>query len=358
VNLNKKFFSFRKLGIVLCLVLAITAGVIWHQVHSTVKPLTRAAVDVGSGSMKVTLAKVDPQSNKIHKIIYSKEHPIPLKRDLQVGKKSEFSEKIQETAIATLASLQNELACHRVDEWKGIATAASREALNAQQMYDKIDQELGVNISIISQGEEGRLGFITAAAVSGIDPENLISLDSGSGSFQLTSLINNDLEVVEGQLGHIPSLEILMKLRGQPLDLQTPPKTVTLEEATVLVEQMTPLMPQMSEEFAQKVHNPSSTVVGIGNENFIFAMGAQAVGKNTYTKAELWEGIKKHAGLPPEQMGEYTKPHEAVLGMVLLYSIMDAMDINELTYAYANGSCEGLLVDAHYWGSVNETVQS
>jgi exopolyphosphatase/guanosine-5'-triphosphate,3'-diphosphate pyrophosphatase len=315
------------------------------------KAVTRAAIDVGSGSIKVTVAKIDPISHQIHKILYSKEHLVPLKRDIQVGGKSELSEKIQTVAIDTLSHVKKELTIYRPTEWKGIATAASRQAKNSQVMFDKIHEKLGMEISIISQNEEGRLGFGTAAAVSGKPAETIIAVDSGSGSFQITTLINGELEVIEGELGYIPSLEMLMEIRGQKLDLQTPPAPVTLEEAPLLVEKLRAKMPPLPTVFFDKIQDPTTSIVGIGNENFIFAMGATGVGKDTFTKEELWQAIQVHAGKAPEEMKQFAKPDTAVLGMVLLYAIMDSMDLDQLTSCHANGSCEGLLVDTTYWST-------
>lgn len=346
---SKKTPLLRKFAFAVFIPLGIAAIVSWRFSDPAPQTITRAAVDVGSGGLKVTIAKVDPLSQKIHKILYSKEHSVPLKRDMQVGGKSEFSEKIQKVALTTIANLQKQVAAHKPTEWRGIATAASRQAKNAQEMYDKIEEELGVNISIISQAEEGRLGFMTAASVSGLEQERLISFDSGSGSFQLSTLIDKELEVVEGQLGHIPSLEALMEIRNQKLDLGTLPAPITLEEADVLVQKLQKKLPTLSDAFAKKLKDPNVKVVGIGNENFIFAMGAMGVGKNTYTKEELRKAIETYAGKSPEEMKKFSKPNEAVLGMTLLFSIMDGMGIDQITYCYANGSCEGLLVDSNYW---------
>lgn len=338
------FIFSRKTSVLILLGLIVFAAWIF-----TPKTITRAAVDVGSGSIKLTIAKVNPQSNKIHQILYSEEHAIPFKRDIQVGGKSVLSEKIQKVAFEKLSDLQKELAAHRPAEWKGIATAASRQANNAPEMFKKINEELGIDISIISQNEEGRLGFGTAAAVSGTPLDKLIAVDSGSGSFQVTTLINGELEVIEGDLGYIPSLEMLMGIRGQKLDLQTPPATVTLKEAELLVKKMRGKMPPVSDAFSQKIKNPSNKIVGIGSENFIFAMGATGVGKNTFTKEELWEAVSLYADKPAEELTQFAKPDTAVLGMVLLYSIMDSIGLDQITSCYSNGSCEGLLVDAAYW---------
>lgn len=335
------------------ILLGLITFVAWNF---TSKTITRAAVDVGSGSIKLTIAKVNPQNNKIHQILYSEEHPVPFKRDIQVGGKSILSDKIQKVAFEKLSDLQRELAVHRPTEWKGIATAASRQANNAHDMFKKINEHLGIEISIISQNEEGRLGFGTAAAVSGTPQEKLIAVDSGSGSFQITTLIDGNLEVIEGELGYIPSLEALMDIRGLKLDIQTPPATVTLQEAELLVKKMQSKMPAVPAAFSQRIKDPSNKIVGIGNENFIFAMGAMGVGKNTFTKEELWTAITHYAGKPAEELTQFSKPDTAVLGMVLLYTIMDSMELEQITSCYSNGSCEGLLVDLEYWSPSSSSM--
>ncbi len=343
-----RFCLSRKIRITIVSATAVLLFAGWKCTPDTVN---RAAIDVGSGSIKVTVAKIDPQTQKIHATLYSEEHPVAFKRDIQVGGNSMLSETIQETAIKTLAGLKEELAHYKPTEWKGIATAASRQATNAQEMYDRIHDALDMHISIISQEEEGRLGFATAAAVSQINPEKLIAVDSGSGSFQMTTHINGELEVIEGQLGYIPSLEALMAIRGQTLDLSSPVSPVQPQEVEPLVQILQAKMPPMTDVFLQKLKHPDSEVVGIGNENFIFAMGATGVGKKTFTKEELLQAIYAHAGKPAEEMKHFAFPNTAVLGMALLYSIMDSMQIDELTSVSANGVCEGLLVDANYWSS-------
>src|SRR5262245_54114003 len=72
--------------------------------------VTRAAVDVGSKGLKVTVGEVDLSSQAITQIYYSKEHSVPLKRDMQVSGQPRFSQAVQQLAINTLARLQKELA--------------------------------------------------------------------------------------------------------------------------------------------------------------------------------------------------------------------------------------------------------
>lgn len=312
--------------------------------------ITRAGVDIGSKGLKVTVGDVDLSTQAITKIYYSKELSVPLKRDMQVSGQPRFSEAVQQLAIDTLAKLQQNLTSYQPVEWSGIATAASRESENAQELYDRMRKELGVNIKIISQEEEGRLGFNTAIAVSGLDRKSIISYDSGGGSFQLATDIDGKLEVVQGKFAHIVALaDLVTKIRHQKLDIGSSPNPVTIEEAQLLVPLLQARLPQVSDSFANKLKQEGTTVVGIGNENFLFAFGAIATGKKTYTKEELWKAIEAHCNLTDQELQKFAKPDESVVGMILLYSVMDGLGIPQLTFCYANGSCEGLLIDPQYW---------
>jgi exopolyphosphatase / guanosine-5'-triphosphate,3'-diphosphate pyrophosphatase len=312
--------------------------------------ITRAAVDIGSKGLKITVADIDTETRSIIDIHYSKEHPVPLKRDMLVSGESRFSENVQQFAIDLLAQLQQDLAQYQPVEWVGIATAASRESENAPQLYERIRRELNIDISIISQEEEGRIGFNTASAVSGVEEKKIISYDSGGGSFQLATQLDDAFEVIEGKFALAIALKDLIKeIRHQRLDISSSPNPVSLQEAQSLVPLLQARLPNMSIAFEQKLKNPETQVVGIGNQYFLFAFGAIATGKNTYTKEELWQAIEAHCDLDDQQLKKFAKPDEALVGMILLYSVMDGLGIKQLTYAFANGSCEGLLVDPKFW---------
>ncbi len=198
---------------------------------------------------------------------------------------TQFSAAIQKLALETLKAIKQDVIKYQPQEWAAIATAAFRSAENSLELFDKFHEQLGISVAIIPQQREGRLGFLTAQTVTGIPKENLISLDSGLGSFQLTTEINGDLEVVESEFAFLSALSSLVKeVRGQVLDQTSSPNPVSLEEAKALISIIKKRMPKISCEFARKLYDVNSRLVGIGNQNFIFAIAALAIGKATYTK--------------------------------------------------------------------------
>lgn len=312
--------------------------------------VTRVALDVGSGSLKATAAEVDAQAGKIHKIVYAKDFSVPLKMDMEIRGQPYFSERIQQVALDTLAKLQHDLSKYQLDEWSGIATEASRQSQNAQELYDKIYKELGINIRIITQTEEGRLGFSTAAAASGIPTAQLVSLDSGSASFQVTTEIDGQLEIVEGQLGNTPALAVLVsEMRNQKVDGVTSPNPVTLDEAVQMNNILKQRIPKLSDAFKTKLAHPDTVIVGFGAPTHIFGVAELALGKSAFTREELWSAIVEHCGLRDEQLGRFHKPSVVLIRLILLHSYMEGLGINKITTCYSNGSCEGLLVDPAYW---------
>ncbi len=312
--------------------------------------LTRGAVDMGPSGLKVTVADVDTKAKKITKIFYSREEPVPFKRDMQVSGKPVYSEEIQQLAIDTLAAVKRNLSKYEPIQWSGIATASARSADNASLLLSRIKTQLGIPITIVSQEEEGRIGFETAKAVFNAPKEHIVSYDSGRASFQFAAHIDNKLEVFQGPFAYIGALTALVtEVRNGVLDLKSSPGAVSLEEAKTLTAILKNKLPDMPETFAQKLRDKKTQVVGIGNQFFVTSTCAIATKKKTFTKEELWEAIVAHTGLDDEELSQFPKPHEAVVGMILVYSVMDRYDIDVMNYAHAMGCCEGLLIDPAYW---------
>ncbi len=61
----------------------------------------RAAIDVGSGSTKVTIADVDPTDQKIIAIVFEDSFPVPYQASLQSSYDGSFDESICDLGMKT-----------------------------------------------------------------------------------------------------------------------------------------------------------------------------------------------------------------------------------------------------------------
>lgn len=303
---------------------------------------TLATVDIGSGSTKVTVADVDRLSNQIEKIWFQKVVTVPLRKDL-IATGGRLSPEIEQTLIDTIKGVMLEAAEYNPERWLGVGTSVFRTASNSQEFLERVRRATGLEVRIVPQVDEGEIGFASAVGASGLTPEQVIAWDSGSGSFQITTLIDGKLEMYGSEFGFVPALELLCKLRDKPVNEYVNP--VGYSEAIALVDlvkaSLVPVKPWVSD--ANKV------VAGVGESRSVFSICSIATGRDTYNKQDLLQAIAEHCGKSDAELSQFLAPHEAVIGLVLVYAVMDHCGIEECRYVSANGGCEGLMVLPKYW---------
>ena len=139
--------------------------------------------------MKV--ARVDQCQQKILEILADENVKIAYSADLKEQKartgRSLFSESIVSKGLSALHVLiqkGNEKA--KVEGWSGFATSAFRNAENGKKTLNVLSAATGVNLHLISQDQEGALGYIGGSQVGTHDPKTTIVWDIGGGSQQFS----------------------------------------------------------------------------------------------------------------------------------------------------------------------------
>ena len=69
-----------------------------------------------------------------------------------------------------------------------VATAAVRQASNNEQIIQMMEQESGLNVTILSEEEEAYFGFL--AVVNSMDTPSAVTIDIGGGSTEITLFKN------------------------------------------------------------------------------------------------------------------------------------------------------------------------
>ena len=170
-------------------------------------PQPVVAIDVGSGMTKfvIGLYKRDDETANID-VMEQLERPIPYGVDWKQSSDDKLSEDIQRQGLELFKEIQS-----IISNWKdtysseypnidilAVGTEVFRKAKNGEIFLNRVENETGLKIKLISQELEAELGFLTGeAALMTIDNKSLSQLDyhsdkdlvvydSGGGSFQIT----------------------------------------------------------------------------------------------------------------------------------------------------------------------------
>jgi exopolyphosphatase/guanosine-5'-triphosphate,3'-diphosphate pyrophosphatase len=140
-----------------------------------------AAIDIGSNTTRVLVA--EPEDGQLRKVMEQRAYT-------RIGKALDGdgaipAEKVAEVAevVATQVRLARELGAEVI---RSVATAAVREASNAEETAQAVAAASEVPVDILSEEEEGRLSFIGATKTLGHPVQGTVGVvDVGGGSTEV-----------------------------------------------------------------------------------------------------------------------------------------------------------------------------
>ncbi len=152
----------------------------------------RAAIDIGSGNTKFTIA--DVENTTIINVIKDVSFPVPYQSSLSQSQNNTFDDKIKSLGLDIFRSIKQLLDEHQVYEIAAIATSAFRRSNNTNEFISQIKDEIGLDIKIITQKEESEISFLSAFTSDKHNiSHNLVVLDIGTSSIQISTTNNNEL---------------------------------------------------------------------------------------------------------------------------------------------------------------------
>jgi exopolyphosphatase / guanosine-5'-triphosphate,3'-diphosphate pyrophosphatase len=151
-----------------------------------------AAIDIGSNAARLLISDVTtnngkPEFSKINLV------RVPLRLGFDVFANREIPEEKTEMIIETLKAYRHLCKAYKVDYLKAAATSAMRDAVNAQEVIQRVLEETGIGIEIISGSSEATLIYENHIAEN-LDKEHAyLYIDVGGGSTELTFFAGNEL---------------------------------------------------------------------------------------------------------------------------------------------------------------------
>ncbi len=152
------------------------------------------------------LGVLDVGSNTVHLLVvdaYPGARPTPAfshKAELKLAESLENGSSLSGPGELSLRGIVAESL--RIAEDKGVqdliafATSAVREAGNGEQVLERIREQTGAQITVMTGPEEARLTFLAARRWFGWSSGRLLVIDIGGGSLEVASGIDEEPEVV------------------------------------------------------------------------------------------------------------------------------------------------------------------
>jgi exopolyphosphatase/guanosine-5'-triphosphate,3'-diphosphate pyrophosphatase len=143
----------------------------------------------------VRLGVLDVGSNTVHLLVVDAHrgaHPLPARSEKtvlrlaeRINKAGELSKAGSDELVRTVASAKSSAAQLGCDEMMAFATSAVREAHNSVSVLQRIRNETGVDLRVLSGEEEARYTFLAARRWYGWSAGRLLVLDIGGGSLEI-----------------------------------------------------------------------------------------------------------------------------------------------------------------------------
>jgi exopolyphosphatase / guanosine-5'-triphosphate,3'-diphosphate pyrophosphatase len=309
--------------------------------------VTRGAFDFGSGSIKLQVAEVDVDNHSVVRTIYDEEVYVFLSEDASRHPEEGFCEEIQKKAIEITGSLKEKALSMGATQLSGFATAAYRSAVNGQKLADRYFSELGIPVQIVSQDEEGKLGFYSLVAETHHNAADLVVWDIGGGSFQVTYLDDqNKPKVYMAPLGRSTTKTSIIEAVKKKNPSQTvSPNPMNKKEWKQSLRHFVAVLPKVPVDLYKKLQQNNVQVMGISGHP------KQLRTLKTYHIKDIGPLLKDRLDKTDEELAKiHGSPDSAVSELALIYSVMRKLSIPSVTYRDTiSGSTSGMLIDEKYW---------
>ena len=166
-----------------------------------------AAIDVGSNSIRLSVAEYDPASG-LRIIDEVKDQPRLAMGIAATGALDPFA---MERAIAALKRMKEVADRRQVSRIRAVATSAVREADNGREFVKRVKRETGIVLDVVTGDVEASLSYRSVAHHFRLNNKRALIADIGGGSLELVGAVNGLVEMTSSlPLGAVRLTEMWM----------------------------------------------------------------------------------------------------------------------------------------------------
>ena len=166
-----------------------------------------AAIDIGSNAARLLINDVIQTSKGTPEFVKLSLVRVPLRLGFDVFESGAISEEKANKFVTTIKAYKHLLDVYEVEHLITAATSAMRDASNAAEIIQRVKEEAGIEIKVISGEEEATYIYENHFADNLNSVESYLYIDVGGGSTELTFF--SDGKLVTQQSFNIGTIRLL-----------------------------------------------------------------------------------------------------------------------------------------------------
>ena len=166
-----------------------------------------AAIDIGSNAARLLINEVIERPNQKPEFVKLSLVRVPLRLGFDVFESGTISEERADRFVSTIKAYKHLLDAYEASHLITAATSAMRDADNAKQILERVEQETGIAIKVITGEEEATYIYENHFADNLNNLESYLYIDVGGGSTELTFF--SDGKLVTQQSFNIGTIRLL-----------------------------------------------------------------------------------------------------------------------------------------------------
>jgi len=151
------------------------------------------------------LGVLDVGSNTVHLLVVDAHrgaHPTPMHDDRtllrlaeEIGKDDKLSKAGEKALVRAVQKAVDQAEKQGCEDFLALVTSAIRDADNGMEVLERVREQTGVDLQVLSGEDEARLTFFAVRRWFGWSAGRLLVLDIGGGSLELAAGIDEEPEV-------------------------------------------------------------------------------------------------------------------------------------------------------------------
>jgi len=166
-----------------------------------------AAIDIGSNAVRLLISNVFEEGSKV---TFKKQSlvRIPIRLGVDAFLNHLIPAQKEEDFLNAMRAFDHLLRIYRPIKMRALATSAFREAENGLEIVDRVFNETGIRIEVITGKEEAEVVYANGLRENMDSDKSYLYMDIGGGSTELT--LFHDHQVVAAKSFNVGSIRLLM----------------------------------------------------------------------------------------------------------------------------------------------------